>query len=255
MILRRSVRNVSFFVVEEMHGTVYVRMHWRKEQGMKFTESMLRLYAVTDRSWTGEKTLLEQVESALKGGVTCVQLREKELDYDTFLAEALQMKALCSRYGVPFIVNDNVEIALKCGADGIHVGQEDMGAREVRAMVGGDMIVGVTAKTVEQAVAAQRAGADYLGSGAVFGSATKTNARPLSLEALREICGAVDIPVVAIGGINLRNIRELKNTHIRGVAVVSGIFAAKDIEQECRLLFEGSEKIVNKQFFSGAPGA
>ena len=211
---------------------------------MKFSESMLRLYAVTDRGWTGKQTLYEQVESALKGGATCVQLREKELDFDSFLAEAVELKTLCSRYGVPLIINDNVEIALRCGADGVHVGQEDMEAGSVRAKVGPDMIVGVTAKTVEQALAAQRAGADYLGSGAVFGSATKTNARPMSKETLREICDAVTIPVVAIGGINLQNIRELENTGIHGVAVVSGIFAAEDIEGECQALLEESKKIV-----------
>jgi len=210
---------------------------------MKFSESMLRLYAVTDRSWTGRQTLLEQVESALKGGATCVQLREKELDFDTFLAEAVELKALCGRYGVPLIINDNVEIALRCGADGVHVGQEDMGAGDVRAKVGPDMILGVTAKTVEQALAAQRAGADYLGSGAVFSSVAKPSALPLSKEMLRSICDAVTIPVVAIGGINLRNIRELEQTGIRGVAVVSGIFAAEDIRQECRALLEESRKI------------
>ena len=211
---------------------------------MNFSESMLHLYAVTDRSWTGKQTLLEQVESALKGGATCVQLREKELDFDSFLAEAVELKTLCSRYGVPLIINDNVEIALRCGADGVHVGQEDMEAGSVRAKVGPDMIVGVTAKTVEQALAAQRAGAAYLGSGAVFGSATKTNARPMSKETLREICDAVTIPVVAIGGINLQNIRELENTGIHGVAVVSGIFAAEDIERESQALLEESRKIV-----------
>ena len=211
---------------------------------MKFSESMLRLYAVTDRSWTGRQTLLEQVESALKGGVTCVQLREKELDFDAFLAEAVELKALCGRYGVPLIINDNVEIALRCGADGVHVGQEDMEAGGVRAKVGADMIVGVTAKTVEQALAAQQAGADYLGSGAVFSSVAKPNALPMSKEMLRSICGAVTIPVVAIGGINLRNIGELEHTNIHGVAVVSGIFAAEDIQQECRMLLEKSRKIV-----------
>jgi len=211
---------------------------------MKFSESMLRLYAVTDRSWTGRQTLLEQVEAALKGGATCVQLREKELDFDTFLAEAVELKALCGRYGVPLIINDNVEIALRCGADGVHVGQEDMGAGDVRAKVGPDMILGVTAKTVEQALAAQRAGADYLGSGAVFSSVAKPNALPMSKEMLRSICDAVTIPVVAIGGINLRNIGELEHTNIHGVAVVSGIFAAEDIQQECRMLLEESRKIV-----------
>ena len=211
---------------------------------MKFSESMLRLYAVTDRSWTGRQTLLEQVESALKGGVTCVQLREKELDFDAFLAEAVELKALCGRYGVPLIINDNVEIALRCGADGVHVGQEDMEAGGVRAKVGADMIVGVTAKTVEQALAAQQAGADYLGSGAVFSSVAKPNALPMSKEMLRSICGAVTIPVVAIGGINLRNIGELEHTNIHGVAVVSGIFAAEDIQQEFRMLLDVSRNIV-----------
>lgn len=210
---------------------------------MKFSEAMLRLYAVTDRSWTGAQTLYEQVESALKGGATCVQLREKDMGFDAFLAEAIQIKELCGKYGVPLIVNDSVEVALRCGADGVHVGQEDMEANDVRAMVGPDMIVGVTAKTIEQALAAQRAGANYLGSGAVFGSATKTNARPMTKETLREICNAASIPVVAIGGINLHNIRELENTGIRGVAVVSGIFAAQDIEQECRALLAESGKI------------
>ena len=211
---------------------------------MKFSESMLRLYAVTDRSWTGRQTLLEQVEAALKGGATCVQLREKELDFDTFLAEAVELKALCGRYGVPLIINDNVGIALRCGADGVHVGQEDMETGGVRAKVGPDMIVGVTAKTVEQALAAQQAGADYLGSGAVFSSVAKPNALPMSKEMLRSICDAVTIPVVAIGGINLRNIGELEHTNIHGVAVVSGIFAAEDIQQECRMLLEESRKIV-----------
>ena len=210
---------------------------------MKFSESMLRLYAVTDRSWTGRQTLLEQVESALKGGATCVQLREKELDFDTFLAEAVELKALCGRYGVPLIINDNVEIALRSGADGVHVGQEDMEAGGVRTKVGPDMIVGVTAKTVEQALAAQQAGADYLGSGAVFSSVAKPSALPMSKEMLRSICNAVTIPVVAIGGINLRNIGELEHTNIHGVAVVSGIFAAEDIERECQALLEESRKI------------
>lgn len=203
---------------------------------MNFSESDLRLYAVTDRSWTGRKTLYEQVEAALRGGATCVQLREKALDYDEFLAEAIALRALCSRYQVPFIVNDSVEIAMRCGADGVHVGQEDRTAQDVRRLIGPHKILGVTAKTVEQAKAAQAAGADYLGSGAVFGSSTKTNAKPMSLGLLREICGAVSIPVVAIGGICRENIDQLSGTGIRGAAVVSGIFAAEDIREECRIL-------------------
>ena len=193
---------------------------------MKLTKDILRLYAVTDRSWLRGQTLCEQVEKALIGGATLVQLREKELDEETFLREAIELAKLCHRYGVPLLINDNVEIARRSGADGVHVGQDDMEAASVRSILGSDMIVGVTAKTVEQALRAQEAGADYLGSGAVFGSATKLNA----------ICHAVQIPVVAIGGINRQNILELAGTDISGVAVVSGIFAADDIAAECRHL-------------------
>ena len=203
---------------------------------MKLTKEMLRLYAVTDRSWLRGQTLLEQVEQALIGGATLVQLREKELDEDTFLREAVDMAKLCHRYGVPLLINDNVEIARRSGADGVHVGQEDMEAAAVRSILGSDMIVGVTAKTVGQALRAQEAGADYLGSGAVFGSSTKLNAKPMTREMLKSICNAVSIPVVAIGGINRENILDLAGTDIDGVAVVSGIFAAADIEAECRHL-------------------
>lgn len=203
---------------------------------MKLTKDMMRLYAVTDRSWLRGQTLCEQVEQALIGGATLVQLREKELDEETFLQEAVDMVKLCHRYGVPLLINDNVEIARRSGADGVHVGQDDMKAAAVRSILGSDMIVGVTAKTVEQAICAQEAGADYLGSGAVFGSATKLNAKPMAKEHLKTICNAVSIPVVAIGGINRHNILELAGTDISGVAVVSGIFAAEDIEAECRHL-------------------
>ena len=203
---------------------------------MKLNNDMLRLYAVTDRAWLRGRTLLEQVEDALRGGATMVQLREKELDEDAFLREAMALAKLCHRYGVPLLINDNVEIARRSGADGVHVGQEDMAAEEVRGILGSDMIVGVTAKTVEQALRAQDAGADYLGSGAVFGSSTKLNAKPMTRETLSAITSAVSIPVVAIGGIHSGNILELAGTGISGVAVVSGIFAAENIEEECRLL-------------------
>ncbi|MBQ2990812.1 MAG: thiamine phosphate synthase [Clostridia bacterium] len=203
---------------------------------MKLTEDMMRLYAVTDRSWLRGQTLCEQVEQALIGGATLVQLREKKLDEETFLREAVDMAKLCHRYGVPLLINDNVEIARRSGADGVHVGQDDMEAASVRSILGSGMIVGVTAKTVEQAIRAQEAGADYLGSGAVFGSATKLNAKPMTKELLLSICHAVTIPVVAIGGINRNNMLDLAGTDISGVAVVSGIFAASDIEAECRHL-------------------
>ena len=209
---------------------------------MKLTNEMLRLYAVTDRAWLRGRTLLEQVEDTLRGGATMVQLREKALDEDAFLREAIALAKLCHRYGVPLLINDNVEIARRSGADGVHVGQEDMAAEEVRGILGSDMIVGVTAKTVEQALRAQDAGADYLGSGAVFGSSTKLNAKPMTRETLSAITHAVSIPVVAIGGIHSGNILELAGTGIAGVAVVSGIFAAENIEEECRLLRRLAER-------------
>lgn len=210
---------------------------------MKLNENMLRLYAVTDRSWLRGETIFDQVEAAIRGGATLIQLREKELPFDAFLDEAIEMKALCERFNVPLIINDNVEIALRSGADGVHVGQDDMRAADIRKMAGRNLIVGVTAKTVEQALDAQTAGADYLGSGAVFGSTTKTNARPMTRETLCAICAAVNIPVVAIGGINRDNISELRGTGVSGAAVVSGIFAAEDIEAECRLLLDLARKV------------
>ncbi|MBO5329451.1 MAG: thiamine phosphate synthase, partial [Anaerotignum sp.] len=184
---------------------------------MKCKEEYMRLYAVTDRMWTGKQTLMEQVEDALKGGATCVQLREKELDEESFLQEAYEMKALCEKYGVPFFINDNVEIAIKCKADGIHVGQDDMEASNVRALVGEDMMIGVSVNCVEQALAAVQAGADCLGVGAMFNTSTKLDADTISHQTLREICEAVHIPVVAIGGISRENMKELTGTGVDGV--------------------------------------
>ena len=211
---------------------------------MKFSKDNLLLYAVTDRRWTGEQSLYEQVEAALKGGVTCVQLREKHLSREDFLAEALEMKELCHRYGVPLLINDDVEIALKAQADGVHVGQSDMAAASARSLMGPEKIVGVTARTVEQAKAAQAAGASYLGSGAVFGSTTKEDARPLDHSILKQITEAVSIPVVAIGGITKGNLPELHGTGVDGVALVSTIFSASDIEAECRTLKSLSQEMV-----------
>jgi len=211
---------------------------------MKSDKKSMLLYAVTDRAWVGKQTLYQQVESAIKGGATCVQLREKDLDEKEFLVEARAIAKLCRQYGVPFIVNDNVDIALQCGADGVHVGQEDMVASQVRKKVGDKMIVGVSVHTVEQAIKAVQNGADYLGVGAMFSTSTKTDAGVLSKQTLRDICSAVDIPVVAIGGINKRNIYQLAGTGVDGVALVSAIFSAEDIESECRLLCELSKEMV-----------
>ena len=203
---------------------------------MNFDKHSLRLYAVTDRAWVGRQTLCQQVEAALQGGVTCVQLREKHLDRDAFLAEARQICALCRRYGVPFIVNDDLDVALACGADGIHVGQDDMPAAEVRRRAGRRLIIGVSAHTPEEARLAEAAGADYLGAGAVFGSATKTDASLLTPAGLQAVCAAVHIPVVAIGGVNAGNILQLQGSGAAGAAVVSGIFGAPDITAACREL-------------------
>ena len=182
---------------------------------MKFTKDEIRqgmtLYAVTDRSWLGERTLAQVVEEVLKGGATFLQLREKELDQATILAEAREIQAIAARYHVPFVINDSVDIALVCDADGVHVGQADLMGRDVRALIGPDKILGITANTVELAVAAERAGADYIGAGAVFGTTTKQNAKNLSLDTLKAICQAVSIPVVAIGGINAHNLPNLRS--------------------------------------------
>lgn len=197
---------------------------------MKLDKKALLLYAVTDRSWLGGATLYEQVEEALRGGATFVQLREKEMDDESFFKEALELKALCRRYNVPFVINDNVEIARRVDADGVHVGQSDMEAGDVRALLGEDKILGVSAQTVEQALLAEARGADYLGVGAVFHTGSKADADDVSHETLRAICEAVSIPVIAIGGIGRHNVAELKGSGICGIAVISAIFASGDIE-------------------------
>ena len=211
---------------------------------MKCDKKHMLLYAVTDRAWVGKQTLYEQVEAALRGGVTCVQMREKELDEAAFLQEARDIGALCRLYGVPFIVNDSVDIAIACGADGVHVGQEDLAAGEVRRRAGDDMILGVSVHTVEEARQAVQDGADYLGLGAVFPTSTKTDVDQMPSETLRAICDAVDVPIVAIGGIKRDNILKLSGSGVNGVALVSAIFSAEDIEGTCRELRAMSTEMV-----------
>ncbi len=204
----------------------------------------LTLYAITDRHWLNGETLKSQVEKALKGGATMIQIREKDLDEKDFFSEAEELLALCRSYNVPFIVNDNVELAVKIGADGVHVGQSDMNARDVRALIGNDKILGVSTQTVEQALFAQECGADYLGVGAVFPTGSKDDAEVLDRKTLMDICKAVSIPVVAIGGITKDNVRELKGTGIAGISVISAIFAQKDIQNATAELLKRTEEIL-----------
>ncbi len=211
---------------------------------MNCTKEQLLLYGVTDRSWLNGRTLYEQVEEALEGGVTFLQLREKNLSKEAFLEEAVRIKQLCRKYHVPLIINDDVEIAYKSDADGIHVGQGDMPADEVRKILGAGKIIGVTARTVEQAKEAERTGADYIGSGAVFGSGTKTDAKALDHKIFSEICHSVEIPVVAIGGINRENILKLRGLGAAGAAIVSGIFAQEDIRAAAADLKKKALKII-----------
>ena len=207
-----------------------------------FNKKQLLLYAVTDRTWLNGTSLCEVVEESLKGGASCLQLREKSLDTELFLEEAQQMKPLCRSYGVPFIVNDNVEIALASDADGVHIGQSDGDIVATRARIGCDKILGVSASTVEEALEAERAGADYLGVGAVFPTSSKNDAESVSLSTLRDICNTVSVPVVAIGGITLENVSLLNDSGICGIAVISAIYAQKDIQNGAKRLKAEAEK-------------
>ena len=206
----------------------------------------LLLYAVTDRAWLGDKTLSWQVEESLKGGATMIQLREKHLDHEHFLKEAQEIKELCRKYQVPFLINDDVDLAVEVDADGVHVGQHDMEAGEVRKKIGPNRILGVSAQTVEQALLAQQAGADYLGVGAVFPTGTKDDADAVSIQTLGEICRAVSIPVVAIGGIGQHNVMQLAGSGICGIAVVSAIYAQPDIQNAASTLHALAKEMVER---------
>lgn len=212
---------------------------------MKCADKDLLLYAVTDRYWLGKRTLHDVVKESLDGGVTFVQLREKHLDQAHFLEEAKDLKMLCKAYNVPFVINDNVDIALEMDADGVHVGQSDMEAGDVRAKLGPDKIIGVSAQTVEQAVLAEKRGADYLGVGAVFPTNSKDDATDVSYETLKAICQAVSIPVIAIGGITKDNVEELSGSGICGIAVISAIYGQKNIKDATANLKMAVRKIID----------
>lgn len=217
---------------------------------MRFTKEEIKnamlLYAVTDRTWLKEhEDLISVCKSVLENGATFLQIREKDLDEELFEQEAEALKKLCARYHIPFVVNDSVEIALDIDADGVHVGQSDMKGRDIRSMIGNEKILGISAGTVEEAIAAEKAGADYIGVGAVFGTSTKKNAKNLTIEKLKEITESVSIPVVAIGGIGASNIMELAESGVDGVAVVSAIFAAASPAEATAKLLKLSKEMVH----------
>lgn len=212
---------------------------------MRCDKKDLQLYAVTDRSWLKGESLVEQVEKAIKGGATFIQLREKHLEEGAFLKEAEALKILCKQYKVPFVINDNVAIAKMVEADGVHVGQQDMEASNVRQLLGEDKIIGVSVQTVAQAILAEKMGADYLGVGAVFPTGSKEDAKDVSYETLKAIGQAVRIPVIAIGGITKDNVNQLAHSGICGVAVISALFAQPNIESAARELKKEVEKMVN----------
>ncbi len=214
----------------------WMMKHYKEVVKLKVDRKTMLVYAVTDRTWLNGQTLENQVEQAIQGGATFVQIREKELDYNAFLEQAQKVKKITDKYHIPFVVNDNVDIAIAIDADGVHVGQKDMEAGQVRQKLGQNKIIGVSVQTVEQALSAQKNGADYLGVGAVFSTSTKLDASEVSFETLQQICSAVEIPVVAIGGINAQNILQLKNSGVDGVAVVSALFAQKEVAQAAKEL-------------------
>ena len=219
-----------------MHCIIWTARVWIKWQNMKFCSEQLLLYAITDRRWSTRQTFLDQVEKSLISGATCLQLREKNLDHDSFLDEAIKIRPLCKKYNVPFIINDDVDIAIEVNADGVHVGQDDMSLHDIREKLGKDKIVGVSVQTVEQAISAENGGADYLGVGAIFETSMKRDTKPVDINVLKEICQSTRLPVVAIGGINHKTAPLLHGSGIRGIAVISAIFAQDNIVESTKAL-------------------
>lgn len=215
---------------------------------MNVSKASMELYAVTDRSWLREgETLVQKVKEAAEAGITFLQLREKHLDLTAMIGEGRALRAVADAYGIPFVVNDSLEAALACGADGVHVGQSDMAVAQARKLLGPEKIVGASVQTVEQALLAQESGADYLGVGAVFTTSTKRDAKNLDLTVLGRICRAVDIPVVAIGGITASNLLQLRGSGIDGVAVVSAIFAQPSVDEAVRTLRERTRLLLAEE--------
>ena len=219
---------------------------WKGAVKLRVNADAMTLYAVTDRTWVKDTTLMDQVKEALEGGITFLQLREKHLSKEEFIKEAREMKELSKEYKVPFVINDNIEVALAVDADGVHIGQDDMSVEEARKLLGEDKIIGVSAHNVEEAIKAQKGGADYLGVGAVCATSTKKDANVVSKEEIKKICHTVEIPVVAIGGIKKENIKTLEGKDVDGVAVVSAIFAAKDIKKDTKQLRSLVEEMKQK---------
>lgn len=213
---------------------------------MKVDKKDMLLYLVTDRTWLKDETLPEVVESIIKNNATFIQLREKNLDYESFKKLAIELKNITDKYQIPFVINDNIEIAMKIDADGVHVGQEDLIASKARKILGKDKILGVSVSNVEEAIEAEKAGADYLGAGSIFSTNTKLDAINVEREEIKKITKAVNIPVVGIGGINEGNIHLLKNTGLDGIAVISAILAQKDIEKATRNLYKLSKEVLGE---------
>lgn len=217
---------------------------------MNVDDSTLLLYAVTDRTWLGGNTLAAQVEESVRAGVTFVQLREKELPFEAFVKQAKEIKEVTDRYRIPFVINDSIEVAIACDADGVHVGQSDLAGNDVRSLIGEKKILGISAQTVEQAVLAEQSGADYLGVGAMFSTSTKLDAAIVTYDTLKAICAAVTIPVVAIGGIGHNNVLKLAGSGVVGIAIVSAIFAQPDISAAAMELRKLAGKMVGMTYYT-----
>lgn len=212
---------------------------------MKIDKESMLLYVITDRTWLGNHSLKDQVEQIIKAGATFVQLREKDISYKEFVQLAREIKEVTDLYKIPFVINDNIEVAQAVDADGVHIGQGDMNARKARKILGEDKMIGVSAQSASQAIEAQQAGADYIGAGAIFSTSTKKDAENISLETLKKICQSVSIPVVAIGGINETNVMKLKGSGVSGISVISAIFSKPDISTATKNLRTLSEQMVD----------